>query len=86
MLAGMNAALSSGLCTKINSVLQKGINEDEWMDLVLLAKDRGLDVRFIEMMPIGAGRKTEGISNEWLVQQLNARFPEIREDEESHGN
>lgn len=86
VLAGMNAALSSGLCTKINSVLQKGINEDEWMDLVLLAKDRGLDVRFIEMMPIGAGRKTEGISNEWLVQQLNARFPEIREDEESHGN
>ena len=86
VLSGIDASLSFGLCTRINAVLQKVINEDEWMDLVLLAKDRKLDVRFIELMPIGAGRKTEGISNEWLVQELQARFPTIQRDEESHGS
>ena len=37
------------------------INAHEWEALLQLAKENPLDVRFIEMMPIGCGRKQEGI-------------------------
>ena len=58
VLEGIQASLDAGIRTKLNAVLQRGVNDDEWEELLLLAKDRALDVRFIEMMPIGAGRQT----------------------------
>ena len=42
---------------KINCVLLHGFNEDQWVPIAGLARDRDLDVRFIEMMPIGYGRR-----------------------------
>lgn len=42
---------------KINTVLMKGINDDEIEDFVLLTKDMPIHVRFIELMPIGEGLK-----------------------------
>ena len=80
------AALASGLKTKINTVLQKGLNEDEWLHLAGLAKDRCLDVRFIELMPIGCARDSKGISNETLRTQLVRRFSDTKNDLEIHGN
>lgn len=50
---GIDAATEAGLGIKINTVLLKGINEDEIKDFINLTKDRNLDVRFIEVMPIG---------------------------------
>lgn len=52
-LAGFHAALDAGLGVKINTVLLKGINDDEVMDLMNLTKEYPIDVRFIEAMPIG---------------------------------
>lgn len=53
-LKGIEKALALGLHpVKINTVLIKGINDDEIDDFILLAKDNPLEVRFIEMMPIG---------------------------------
>ncbi len=40
---------------KINVVLMKGFNDDEVVDFVHLTRERNLQVRFIEMMPIGEG-------------------------------
>jgi len=42
---------------KINTVLMKGINDDEIEDFINLTKDMPLHVRFIELMPIGEGLK-----------------------------
>ncbi|MBQ6359591.1 MAG: GTP 3',8-cyclase MoaA [Lachnospiraceae bacterium] len=86
VLAGIEAALSAGIRTKLNVVLQKGVNDDEWEKLMLLVQDRPLDVRFIEMMPIGAGQNTEGISNEALLEQLVAKYPGAESDFAIHGN
>ena len=71
---------------KVNCVLQKGMNDDEWHDLVLLAKDCPLDVRFIEMMPIGLGKKYNGVGNDVLLAMLKERYPDMCDDRTVHGN
>ena len=52
VLEGIDAAEESGLNPiKINAVLMKGVNSDGAGELINLAKDRKIDVRFIELMP-----------------------------------
>lgn len=54
VLKGIDKALEVGLLpVKVNTVLVKGLNDHEFNDFVALAKDRPLEVRFIELMPIG---------------------------------
>lgn len=51
---GMEKCNAYGVpANKINVVLMGGINDDEIVDFVELTKDRDLQVRFIELMPIG---------------------------------
>uniref|UniRef100_A0A7V6A2Y1 GTP 3',8-cyclase MoaA n=1 Tax=Desulfobacca acetoxidans TaxID=60893 RepID=A0A7V6A2Y1_9BACT len=52
VLAGLEQAASLGFHpVKINCVVLKGINDDEVLDLAMLARDRPYQVRFIELMP-----------------------------------
>ena len=86
VLGSLDAALASPLRVKVNAVLQKDVNDDEWFSLAELARDRALDVRFIEMMPIGMGKQTEGVANTELRAELLRRFPNLEEDATVHGN
>lgn len=52
VLAGLERALGLGLEVKLNAVLMKGVNDGEFGDFVAFAKDRPVDVRFIELMPV----------------------------------
>ena len=53
-LAGLEAALAAGFdYVKINVVLIGGFNDDEIPALAALTRDYPVDVRFIELMPIG---------------------------------
>ncbi|ESQ13537.1 MAG TPA: GTP 3',8-cyclase MoaA [Chromatiaceae bacterium] len=53
-LAGIDAALAASFeRVKLNSVILKHRNHDEVCDLVQFAVDRGLDISFIEEMPLG---------------------------------
>lgn len=53
-LAGLRAAGDAGFTgTKVNCVLMGGVNDDEVADIAALARDQPVDVRFIELMPIG---------------------------------
>ncbi|MEW8053204.1 MAG: GTP 3',8-cyclase MoaA [Candidatus Thiodiazotropha sp.] len=53
-LTGIDAALEAGFRrVKINSVILKNRNHDEIPALVAFAKERGLDISFIEEMPLG---------------------------------
>ncbi|MBY4676837.1 GTP 3',8-cyclase MoaA [Marinobacterium arenosum] len=55
VLGGIDAALDAGFeRLKLNAVVLKGRNDDEVLDLVDFARDRGLDISFIEEMPLGA--------------------------------
>ncbi len=60
VLDGLRAAKAAGFTgTKLNVVLLKGFNEDEIPDFVDLACRYPLEVRFIELMPIGEGAQAE---------------------------
>lgn len=82
----IDASLEQGFSVKINVVLQKGINDGEWLSLAQLAKDRPLSVRFIELMPIGHGSESAMVPNDWLLGQLKGRYPGICRNESVQGN
>lgn len=86
VLEGIRQALASGIRVKTNVVLQRGINEEEWEALADLTKDHRMDVRFIEMMPIGYGKSYETISNEEILAKLEAEETGLYRDNSIHGN
>ena len=51
--AGIAAAQAAGLHVKLNAVILKHRNEEEVLPLVRYAVDRGMDISFIEEMPLG---------------------------------
>lgn len=80
------AAVSSGLKTKVNCLIQKGFNEDEVEDFAAMAFEKGIAVRFIEMMPIGCGDPANGYSNAVLLDRLTAAYPGLTADDTVRGN
>ncbi len=64
VLEGIEAADRAGLTPiKINSVVQRGVNEHTLVDLARFAKERGYLVRFIEYMDVGT-------LNGWKLDQV----------------
>lgn len=86
VLAGLEAALAAGLPVKLNAVLTEGSNVGDGQALLALAEARKLDVRFIELMPIGYGRQQRGVSNVQLLESLHERYPGMERDPRRHGN
>lgn len=85
-LKSIELSAKSGIKTKVNCILQKGCNEDELFDLAGLAFTYGIDVRFIEEMPVGAGKLRAGISNDDVFKRMKERWPDLEPDESIHGN
>ena len=75
--AGIHAALESGISVKLNCVPQVGVNEGELEALAALAQDKPLQVRFIEMMPIGYGATMPCISGPELLARFRRHWPEL---------
>jgi len=70
VLAGIDAALKAGMKTKINCVpTQKNVGE--CVKIAALAKDKNVDVRFIELMPVGYGASETGIPNSEILEILD---------------
>ncbi len=86
VIENLEKAVKSGVRVKINSILQKGINDREWESLVNLAENRRMDVRFIEMMPIGCGKKYEAIRGEEVLWALKKKYPLAEKELFAHGN
>ena len=74
------------LQVKINCVIQKGINEDAPLNLVALARDLAVDVRFIELMPIGAGRDLVTVPNASVLAMIEEQHGKMAGDPETRGN
>jgi cyclic pyranopterin phosphate synthase len=54
VLRGIDEAMDAGLLPlKVNIVVIRGTNDDEIDDFIALTKDKPMDVRFIELMPLG---------------------------------
>lgn len=79
VLAGIDAAVSAGLQpVKVNTVLVRGVNDDEVADLATFGRDRGVEVRFIEFMPLdGDGHWSSGqvVPAEEVLAKIGELFP-----------
>jgi GTP 3',8-cyclase len=79
VLAGIDAALAAGLRpVKVNAVVMRGINEDEVVDLAAFGRDRGVELRFIEFMPLdaeGSWTREQVVSQQEIVDAISAVFP-----------
>lgn len=69
VLAGIRAAKTAGLPVKLNAVNRKELDP---IPLVRYAQEENLPLRFIEMMPVGYGKKYVGRSNKELRETLEA--------------
>ena len=55
VLDGIEAAKEAGFSpVKINGVVERGVNDDEVVDLAALGREKSVEVRFIEYMPLDA--------------------------------
>src|SRR5690606_1099185 len=90
VLTGIEAARAAGFKRiKLNSVILKGRNDDEIIDLVTFAIDRGLDISFIEEMPLGSvsshERHVTFCSSDEVRQRIETRYPLVRSSHATGG-
>ena len=76
---GIDAAIDAGFSpVKINAVVQRGINDDEIVDLATFGRDKGIEVRFIEFMPLdasGTWDNAQVFSQEEIVAAISKVYP-----------
>ena len=79
VLAGIAAAARAGFPDlKIDSVLMRGVNDDEILSLLEYGRDSGAEVRFIEYMDVG------GATN-WSTDRVVSRREILETVEERYG-
>lgn len=79
VLAGIEAARQCSFDRiRLNAVIMKGYNDDEVLALTDFAVERGLDIAFIEEMPLGQAsdhlREETVCSNDWVQEQISLHY------------
>lgn len=90
VIAGIDAANTAGFKhTKLNCVVMQGRNDHEINDLVAFAIDRGLDITFIEEMPLGIisehSRAESFFSSDQVRERIAERYTLINSTESTQG-
>ncbi|MDX1367946.1 GTP 3',8-cyclase MoaA [Pseudomonas sp.] len=90
VLAGIEAARAAGFHKiKLNCVVQQGRNDDEVLDLVEFAVARGLDISFIEEMPLGSvsshQREQTFCSSDEVRARIEQRYALVRSGKQTGG-
>ena len=79
VLEGIETAEQVGLSPiKINSVVQRGVNDHTIVELARFAKERGYIARFIEYMDVGnlnGWKLDQVVSAEEIVERISAELP-----------
>lgn len=90
VLESIQESLDAGLRVKVNTVLlpkQFYLHEnDSWMSMLPLAKEMPVDLRFIELMPIGEGKQFYQITGEEVLGVLRKQYSDVRDDHTVHGS
>jgi GTP 3',8-cyclase len=90
VLTGLAAAAGAGLTpVKVNTVLMRGVNEDEAVELLRFCLAHGYELRFIEQMPLDAQhgwRREEMVTADEIVAALSAEFTLTPDDERVRGS
>ncbi|MFW5432001.1 MAG: GTP 3',8-cyclase MoaA [Methylophilaceae bacterium] len=89
VLAGIDRAIETGFeGIKLNTVLMRGMNDDEAQDLVQFAIDKKIDISFIEEMPLGEvnhARENTFISNVDTLKLLQSKYSLLPSTETTGG-
>ncbi|MDX1693042.1 MAG: GTP 3',8-cyclase MoaA [Ketobacteraceae bacterium] len=90
VLAGIDSACRQGFeRIKLNAVILQGRNDDEVIDLLEFALERGIDISFIEEMPLGQitshNRASSYFSSEDVVDRISQRYKLIETPEKTAG-
>jgi cyclic pyranopterin phosphate synthase len=83
VLAGIRKAKAVGLPVKINTVIQRGVNESEILPLARWARSTGVDLRYIEYMDVGetnAWKLDDVVPAHEVLAILSSEFPLIARD------
>jgi cyclic pyranopterin phosphate synthase len=79
VLAGIDAAVAAGFGrVKVNCVVNRDVNDDEIVDFARFGRQRGIEVRFIEFMPLDAeGRwaRDQVVPQSEILERIHAVFP-----------
>lgn len=79
VLAGIAEAVAAGFDkVKVNSVIERGTNDDEIVELAEYGRDHGVEVRFIEFMPLDATNEWERnkvVTQDEIVGAIHAVHP-----------
>ena len=76
VLDGIAAAQEAGMRVKINAVALKGFNEDELFTLQDWCAQNGMDLTWIEVMPMGDLGNEDRLDQYWALSDLRARLAE----------
>lgn len=79
VLKAIDKAISLGIKVKLNTVIVNDINKDEVIDFVNLTKEKPIDVRFIELMPIGIAVNYKGAANEEILRIISNKYSDYEE-------
>jgi len=74
VMDGIDAADKAGLAIKINAVALKGTNDDEAIRMVEWCGERGFDVTFIEVMPMGDMGEADRLDQYWSLKDVRAKL------------
>ena len=89
VLRGIQAAKLAGFENiKLNTVLMRGVNDDETISLVDFAIEQKLDISFIEEMPLGEvdhARVSTFVSNTDTLKTIQSKYPLIASTETTGG-
>jgi cyclic pyranopterin phosphate synthase len=82
----MELAARLGMRVKINTVPLRGYNEDDLVPLARYALEKGFQIRFIELMPVGSGRALEGIPPKDVFALMEKTFGPLHPVAQKMGN
>ena len=77
VLAGIDSAVDVFPGFKIDSVVIRGVNDDEIIDLIEFARTRGAELRFIEYMDVGGANNwsmSQVVSRKEMLERLTAHY------------
>ncbi|MCF7725514.1 GTP 3',8-cyclase MoaA [Sulfitobacter sp. M220] len=74
VLRGIDAAQNAGLRVKINAVALKGFNEAELPSMTAWCADRGIDLTWIEVMPMGDLGNEDRLGQYWSLKDVRRAY------------
>lgn len=74
VLEAIDKAIELGVKVKVNTVIVNDINKDEIIDFINITREKPIDIRFIELMPIGEAVNYKGITNKEVLNIIEKNY------------